>query len=73
MVEFMMHDKDSSGTIDSDECLEILYRRLGNDQIDSKVSEFMKQADIDGETCAPRHDCRPALQPRAAVCPRTLT
>jgi len=49
MVEFMMHDKDCSGTIDSDECLEILYRRLGHDQVDSKVNEFMKQADLDGD------------------------
>ena len=28
VVEFMMHDKDHSGTIDQDECMEILYRRL---------------------------------------------
>lgn len=48
MVEFMMHDKDSSGTIDSDECMEILFRRMGNDQVDGMVKEFMKQ-DIDGD------------------------
>ena len=29
VVEFMMHDKDLSGTIDMDECMEILFRRFG--------------------------------------------
>ena len=28
-----MHDKDSSGTIDMDECMEILFRRFGKDQV----------------------------------------
>lgn len=69
MVEFMMHDKDCSGTIDSDECLEILYRRLGNDQIDSKVNEFMKQADLDGEIGTACRDCQPASGPRALPSP----
>jgi len=50
MVEFMMHDKDSSGTIDSDECMEILYRRFGSDEVDAKLKDFF-QHDADGE-CA---------------------
>ena len=41
VVEFMMHDKDSSGTIDMDECMEILFRRFGKDLLESKVKEFM--------------------------------
>lgn len=69
MVEFMMHDKDCSGTIDSDECLEILYRRLGHDQVDSKVNEFMKQADLDGEIGTACRDCQPASGPRALPSP----
>lgn len=48
MVEFMMHDKDASGTIDADECMEILYQRFGAGQVDGKVKEFMMQ-DVDGE------------------------
>ena len=38
----MMHDKDSSGTIDIDECMEILFRRFGKDQLETKVNEFMQ-------------------------------
>ncbi len=43
VVEFMMHDKDCSGTIDMDECMEILFRRFGKDLLESKVKEFMDQ------------------------------
>ena len=41
VVEFMMHDKDSSGTIDMDECMEILFRRFGKEQLEARVNEFM--------------------------------
>jgi len=41
LVEFMMHDKDQGGTIDMDECMEILFRRFGKDQLESRVNEFM--------------------------------
>ena len=41
LVEFMMHDKDCSGTIDIDECMEILFRRFGKDSLESKVNAFM--------------------------------
>lgn len=72
MVEFMMHDKDSSGTIDSDECMEILFRRMGNDQVDGMVKEFMKQ-DIDGEMAtqilcwAPAHSLHSRSNERAST------
>jgi len=49
VVEFMMHDKDFSGTIDMDECMEILFRRFGKEQLESKVNEFMSQ-DEDGDS-----------------------
>ena len=49
VVEFMMHDKDASGTIDMDECMEILFRRFGKEQLESKVNEFMSQ-DEDGDS-----------------------
>ena len=41
VVEFMMHDKDCSGTIDMDECMEILFRRFGKEQLEARVNEFM--------------------------------
>jgi len=48
VVEFMMHDKDSSGTIDMDECMEILFRRFGKEQLEEKTNEFFKH-DTDGD------------------------
>jgi len=48
VVEFMMHDKDSSGTIDMDECMEILFRRFGNDQLEERSNEFFIH-DTDGD------------------------
>lgn len=41
LVEFMMHDKDCSGQIDMDECMEILFRRFGKDALENRVNEFM--------------------------------
>ena len=41
LVEFMMHDKDQSGSIDMDECMEILFRRFGKEQLEARVNEFM--------------------------------
>ena len=43
-----MHDKDSSGTIDMDECMEILFRRFGKDQLEERTNEFFKH-DTDGD------------------------
>jgi len=48
VVEFMMHDKDSSGTIDMDECMEILFRRFGKDQLEQRTNDFFKH-DLDGD------------------------
>ena len=48
VVEFMMHDKDSSGTIDMDECMEILFRRFGKEQLEERTNEFFKH-DTDGD------------------------
>ena len=44
----MMHDKDSSGTIDMDECMEILFRRFGKEQLEERTNEFFKH-DTDGD------------------------
>jgi calmodulin len=48
LVEFMMHDKDQSGSIDMDECMEILFRRFGKDQLEERTNEFFKH-DTDGD------------------------
>ena len=48
VVEFMMHDKDMSGTIDMDECMEILFRRFGKDELEQRTNEFFKH-DEDGD------------------------
>jgi len=49
VIDFMMHDKDSSGTIDVDECTEIFFRRFGSDMLEEKVKDFMAQ-DEDGDS-----------------------
>merc|ERR1719263_1064802 len=41
IVDFMMVDKDCSGSIDVDECMEILYRRFGKEGLEQKTAEFM--------------------------------
>ena len=33
-----MHDKDASGTIDMDECMEILFRRFGKDKLEERTN-----------------------------------
>ena len=43
-----MHDKDSSGTIDMDECMEILFRRFGKEQLEERTNDFFKH-DTDGD------------------------
>jgi len=48
VVEFMLHDKNQSGSIDMDECMEILFRRFGKDQLESKVGQFFSR-DVDGD------------------------
>ncbi len=40
--------QDSSGTIDMDECMEILFRRFGKEQLEEKTNEFFKH-DVDGD------------------------
>jgi len=48
VVEFMMLDKDGSGVIDVDECMELLFRRFGKAEVEAKVTDFMT-ADEDGD------------------------
>ena len=46
VLEFMMYDKDSSGSIDMDEAMEILYQRFGKEDLEQRVQEFMSN-DVD--------------------------
>ena len=50
LVEFMMHDKDCGGTIDVDECMEILFRRFGKDALEAKVNDFMSNDEDKDQT-----------------------
>lgn len=43
-----MHDKDDSGTIDTDECMEILFRRFGKEELEERTNDFFKH-DTDGD------------------------
>mmetsp|Transcript_42013 Transcript_42013/g.108143 ORF Transcript_42013/g.108143 Transcript_42013/m.108143 type:complete len:96 (-) Transcript_42013:472-759(-) len=50
LLEFMLHDKDSSGKVDMDECMEILFHRFGKEALEQV------RLDISREGCAFRHD-----------------
>ena len=45
MVEFLMHDKNNSGTIDLDECVTLLYQRYGKEAVDERVREMFRGDD----------------------------
>ena len=45
IVEFMMHDKDGGGTIDMDECMEILYRRCGMEDLEKRTNAYFKPSE----------------------------
>jgi len=48
VVEFMMHDKDASGKVSFDECMEIMYRRFGKEMLEERTNDFFK-LDLDGD------------------------
>ena len=52
VVQFMMYDKDSSGTVTLDETMAMLYARYGRDQLETQMKELfgedLKTADGDG-------------------------
>lgn len=41
VIEFCLHDKDGGGTIDFEECMEILFTRFGKDKLESNVQNFL--------------------------------
>eukprot|EP00898_Chlorokybus_atmophyticus_P002172 jgi/Chlat1/2956/Chrsp2S08911 len=45
VVEFMMNDKDSSGTVSAEEAMQILYMRFGRNLLDSQLEEIFGTAD----------------------------
>lgn len=53
VVQFMMYDKDASGTVTVDETMSMLYARYGRDQLEHQMKELfgedLKTADGDGQ------------------------
>merc|ERR1711998_531125 len=74
VVEFMMHDEDSSGTIDMDECMEILFRRFGKEQLEERTNGALaplKLVPRGGVRQARRHAPRHGCAARGMHCSRT--
>jgi calmodulin len=44
VVEFMMNDKDDSGTVSAEEAMQILYMRFGRTLLDSVRANSLKSA-----------------------------
>ena len=42
------HTQDQSASIDMDECMEILFRRFGKEQLEARVNEFMANDEVRG-------------------------
>jgi len=49
VVEFMMNDKDESGTVSMEEAMNVLYMRNGKDMLDEQVKEIFGEVDIDDD------------------------
>lgn len=53
IVQFMMYDKDNSGSVSIDETMTMLYQRHGKDRLESELQKLfgddLKTADGDGE------------------------
>mmetsp|Transcript_15918 Transcript_15918/g.40653 ORF Transcript_15918/g.40653 Transcript_15918/m.40653 type:complete len:206 (+) Transcript_15918:73-690(+) len=45
VIEFLMHDKNHSGVMDSDECLAIIHARYGKEALDPRVVDLFKDDD----------------------------
>ena len=48
LVEFMIHDKDGSGNVNEDECMEILYHRYGREAMQQMTDDIFAH-DKDGD------------------------
>ena len=53
VVQFMMYDKDNSGSVSIDETMSMLYQRYGKERLESELQKLfgddLKTADGDGE------------------------
>ena len=43
VIDFLMLDKNHSGSVDMDECITLLYSRYGKDQVETNLSEMKKE------------------------------
>jgi len=50
LIEFMLHDRDNSGTIDTDECMDIFFRRFGMAKMDSKLKQASRLGEREGHS-----------------------
>eukprot|EP00297_Palpitomonas_bilix_P015346 CAMPEP_0113899354 /NCGR_PEP_ID=MMETSP0780_2-20120614/19973_1 /TAXON_ID=652834 /ORGANISM="Palpitomonas bilix" /LENGTH=202 /DNA_ID=CAMNT_0000891489 /DNA_START=354 /DNA_END=962 /DNA_ORIENTATION=- /assembly_acc=CAM_ASM_000599 len=44
-VEFLMYDISRDGTVDFEECMELLFRRYGKDKLEEQTNEFFQGAE----------------------------
>eukprot|EP00899_Mesostigma_viride_P006627 jgi/Mesvir1/15966/Mv08280-RA.1 len=49
VVEFMMNDKDDSGTVSVEEAMQILYMRFGRNLLDSQLEEIFGHSDTNSQ------------------------
>ena len=48
LAEFMIYDKDGSGTVNEDECMEMMYARFGKENVERMTEDLFKH-DADGD------------------------
>lgn len=48
VVEFMIYDKDGSGKVSFEECMEIMYRRFGRKMLEERTKAFFA-GDLNGD------------------------
>lgn len=49
VVEFLINDKDSSGTVSLEEAMQILYLRFGREKLDSQLQEIFGTSDTNSD------------------------
>ena len=48
MIQFMIYDRDNNGMVSIDETMNMLYARVGRDQMESTITKL-----FGGDDCAP--------------------
>ena len=58
LAEFMIYDKDGSGTVNEDECMEMMYARFGKENVERMTEDLFKH-DADGDRNISYQECAP--------------